>query len=133
MTLLSATEQNRSLALFYGASRGAGSSATHELALFTGDPRTGGTELTATGGYARVSITNDGTNWPAPSGGMILGADQTFAASSGAWSDTATWWVLYAVDSGEMADGMPLDDEIDVSVTGETPRVRPRIFYNGGL
>lgn len=128
---LDTAAQDASLDNDYGASAGANAPSSHELALFTDDPRLGGVELDATGGYARVVVTNDGTSWPAASGGMKTCAVQTFADATGAWSDTATWWVL--LDGSTMWDGAPLDDEIDINEAGAGPVVQPKIYYNGGL
>ncbi len=47
---------------------GSGTPATRYFALFNGNPTSGGTEASGTG-YARVSVTNNSTNFPAASGG----------------------------------------------------------------
>lgn len=130
MTLLSPAAQSASLDNDYGANKGPNAAAAHELALFNGDPRLGGTELTSDGGYARVVITNNGTNWPGASGGSTTSAQQTFAASTDAWSDTATFFVLYdhadgttAWDSGELAD------EISVETSGTEVATSVTVYY----
>jgi hypothetical protein len=131
---LDTAAQDASLDNDYGATKGANAPSSHELALFTDDPRLGGVELDATGGYVRVVVTNDGTNWPAASGGMKVGAFQTFPDSTAAWSDTAKWWVLFDhADGTTRWDAGPLDDEIDVNAAGAGPVTRPSIYYNGGL
>lgn len=130
MTLLSTVEQNRSLDLFYGANKGAIASAAHELALYAGDPRTTGTELTSTGGYAAVTVTNNGTNWPAASGGAKTSAVQTFPTSTAAWSDIATHFALRDSVTGDIADCGPLDAEVAVDAAGIVVTRQVTVFYN---
>ena len=60
------------LAGYFGASKGASAPASHTLHLFATPHEVGGVELT--NGYVPVSITNDGTAWPAPSSGLLTGA-----------------------------------------------------------
>lgn len=134
MALIDTAAQNASLDNDYGASTGPNAAAAHQLALFTDDPRTGGTELTSTGGYARVVVTNDGTNWAAAAGGSKTSAPQMFAASTDAWSDTATWFVLYDDADGTTAwDAGPLDSEIAVDTSSTEVETTLTIYYNGGL
>ena len=61
--------------------------ATVWVALYTVTPTDagGGTECTG-GSYARVSLTNNATNWPAgASGAKANGVAITFPAATGAW------------------------------------------------
>lgn len=129
MALVSIAAQNASLSFSYGASKAAGAPATFELALFAGDPSTTGTELAATGGYARVSVTNNGTNFPAPSDGQLTGALQTFPTSSAAWSAVATHWALIDAATDEVWDADALEQEIEVNASGVTPTARPIVYY----
>jgi hypothetical protein len=68
---------------------GSGTPATWYVALYSAAPTKagGGTELSGNG-YARASVTNNGTNFPAAaSGAQTTGADITVGpASGGAWS-----------------------------------------------
>lgn len=77
--------------------------ATLYLAIYTAAPSDagGGTEATG-GGYARLSITNNGTNFPAATGTAPTekdnGVDFDFPAATGAaWSAGAnmTHWALH--------------------------------------
>jgi hypothetical protein len=134
MTLLDAAAQSASLNNDYGANKGPNAPASHELALFTGDPRVGGTELTSAGGYARVVVANNGTNWPGASGGSTTSAEIALPTSTGAWSDTATWFVLFdAADSTTRWDAMPLFEEIDITVAGVTKSLILTINYQQGV
>jgi len=75
--------------------------ATVYAALFTAGPTDagGGTEVSA-GGYARVAVTNNGTNFPAASGGAKAnGAAISFPAASATWG-TVTHFALYDAASG---------------------------------
>lgn len=72
------------------------------LALFTAAPNEsgGGTEVSG-GGYARLSITNNSTNWPAASAGQKAnGTALSFAAASGAAWGTITHWALMSASTG---------------------------------
>jgi hypothetical protein len=128
--LLSAAAQSASLNNDYGANKGVSAPVSHEVALFNGDPVLGGTELAATGGYARVTITNNGTTWPDASAGATTSATVTFPTSTAAWSDTATHFVLYDhADSVTQWDSGLLKDEISVDAAGEAPRAELTIYY----
>lgn len=75
--------------------------ATVYVALFTAGPTDagGGTEVSA-GGYARATVTNNSTNFPAASGGAKSnGTAITFAAASATWG-TVTHFAIYDAASG---------------------------------
>ncbi len=82
-----------------------GSSATKlgasiELGLSSTEPNVDGSNITepSGGGYARLTITNNDTNWPAASGGLKNnGVDHSWTASGGDWLGL-THWVIW--DSG---------------------------------
>lgn len=128
--LIDTAAQNKSLDNDYGSTKGANAPAAHEVALFDGDPTQGGTELTSDGGYARVTLTNNGTNWPAASSGAKTSATVTFPTSTDAWSDTATWFVLYDHADSVTAWDAGLVAEISVDAAGETPRTTLTIYYS---
>lgn len=130
--LLDPAAQSASLDNDYGATKGANAAAAHEVALFNGDPTQGGTELDSTvGGYARVVLTNNGTNWPAASSGAKTSAAVPFAASTAAWSDTATWFVLFDhADSVTRWDAGLLDSEVSVDAVGDVASPTLTIFYS---
>lgn len=122
--------QNKSLDNDYGSTKGANAPSSHQLALFAGDPNLSGTELTSTGGYARKTVTNNGTNWPAASDGIKVCAAQSFAVSTAAWSGVATHWALFDNADGTTCwDTGTLDEEIDVTAAGVTATVAPKVFY----
>lgn len=136
MGLLSIAAQNASLDHDYGASKAAGAPAAFELALFNGDPTLDGVEMDAAGGYARVTMTNDGTNFPAAADGQKVCAEVTFPTPTGEWTaagepDTATYWVLFDAATGDAWDYDELTEEIDVEEAGGTVTVQPVIFYGG--
>lgn len=97
--------------------------ATVYLALFstaTTDAG-GGTELTG-GGYARIAVTNNATNWPAAAGGSKSnGVAITFAAASGAWATATHFAIMSALTGGVMLFHGPLTTSKTVA-SGETPR-----------
>lgn len=66
---------------------GSGTPATVTVALYTAPPTDagGGTEVTG-GSYARVSVTNNATNWPAAAGGQKSnGTVITWPAATASW------------------------------------------------
>jgi hypothetical protein len=78
--------------------------ATVYAALFTVAPSDsgGGTEV-AGGSYARASITNNATNFPAASGGAKAnGAAVTFATATAAWGEVKAYALFDAATSGNM-------------------------------
>jgi hypothetical protein len=89
------TEENSILkARFGGAAETV--PATWHIALTTTTPTdsAAGTEVTG-GAYARVAVTNNTTNWPAPTTGTIAnGAAITFPAPTAAWG-TVTHFELW--------------------------------------
>jgi hypothetical protein len=136
MALVSIAEQNLSLDLYYGANKGSIAASAHELALFVGDPSLGtSTELTSAGGYARVTVANDGTNWPAAADGAKTSAAVTFADSTDAWSGVPTHWQLFNVDTGDAGDSGVLDPTVSFSIDGAgvVVNLTLTIYYDGGL
>lgn len=128
--LLDTAAQNASLDNDYGATKGANAPASHEVALFDGDPSNGGAELTSTGGYARVTVTNNGTNWPAAADGAKTSATVTFPTATAAWSDTATHFVLFDhADSVTRWDSGLLDNEASVDVAGTVVAATLTVYY----
>lgn len=78
--------------------------ATVYIALYTVDPSDagGGTEVTG-GSYARVAVTNNGTNWPAASGGSKSnGTDFTFPTASAGWGVVTAMGIFDAATSGNL-------------------------------
>ena len=76
--------------------------ATVYVALYTVTPSDtgGGTEVTG-GSYARVSVTNNATNWPAASGGAKAnGTAITFTTATADWGTVVAFAILDAVTGG---------------------------------
>lgn len=72
------------------------------VALFTAAPTDagGGTEV-AGGGYARVAVVNDGTNWPAAAGGQKKnGTVITFPTATASWGNLTHWGFYDALTAG---------------------------------
>lgn len=131
MTLLSTAAQNKSLDNDYGSSKGANAAASHKVAMYAGDPATTGTELAATGGYAQVTLTNNGTSWPSvAAGGAKTSMQITFPTSTAAWSDVATHFLLLDATTGDEWDSGPLSAELSVDQAGVIAKVTLTVFYN---
>lgn len=78
--------------------------ATVYVALYSVTPSDsgGGTELTG-GSYARVSVTNNSTNWPAASSGSKSnGTAITFPTASADWSTAVAFGILDASTAGNL-------------------------------
>lgn len=78
--------------------------ATIHVALFTAAPTDagGGTEV-ATGSYARVAVTANTTNFPAPSGGAIAnGTAITFPTASASWGVVTHFGLFDASTAGNL-------------------------------
>lgn len=126
--LVDITERDRSLGLYFAAYSTA--PTEFEVALFVGDPANGGTELPATGGYARVTVPNDATTWPdAPADGSITSAPVTFPTSSAAWDDAPTHFQLFNADTGDAGDSGVLADPVSVLGAGVVVKPSLTVFY----
>ena len=71
--------------------------STVSIALFTADPGEAASEANEVSGgsYARQSVTNDGTNWPAASSGeKANGEIIDFPTATADWG-TVTHWALF--------------------------------------
>lgn len=128
---LDVAAQNAALDALLGSGKASGVPSSWEVALFAGDPANGGTELTGTGGYVRVTVTNNSTNFPNASGGIKTAAVVLFAAPSAAWSDTANYWVFYdhADSSTAWFYGL-LSEELTVYGTETVVQIQPALYWN---
>ncbi len=116
---------NAMLDAAYGTTRAAHCPGDHDLALFYGDPRDGGTELDPTGGYARVTV--DDSDWNAAASGEKSTGWVSFPAPTDAWSDEATHWALF--DGVTLWDSGPLDSPLEVTGAGPGPLVRVTVRF----
>lgn len=84
-----------------------GAAATHYFALFTAAPTDagGGTECTG-GSYARKSMTNNATTWPAATGTSpttkTLGAAVTFVTATASWGTVVAMGIFDASSGGNL-------------------------------
>lgn len=143
MPLLDIEARNASLDNDYGATHGPNAPASHELALYAGDPAEGGLELEATtevedadgiitvmpNGYARVTLPNDATIWPPAADGLKESVLISFPVSTEAYSATATHWALIGAD-GAYWDAAELMTPADVTGPGQTPVLTLSVFYD---
>ena len=92
---------------------------TVEIALSTTDPTEDGSGITepSGGGYARASVTNNSTNFPAASSGTKSnGTAITFPTATATWG-TLSHWALY--DGGVLKIYGELDDGAGTPTTRE--------------
>lgn len=74
------------------------------VALYTSAPTDsgGGTEVTG-GSYARVAVTNNGTNWPSASGGAKSnGTAITFPTATASWGEIFAFGILDDPSAGNL-------------------------------
>jgi hypothetical protein len=111
----------------YGASRSTAFPATVYLGLFNGDPSVSGSELdTSTGGYARLAIPNDSSNWGVASGGVKTNLLTLYmSASTGAFNVPADYFGFFdasvggnLLDTGQLLDISNNPTTITVSQAG---------------
>jgi hypothetical protein len=135
MALVSIPAQNASLDNDYGATKGPNAAAAHEVALYAGDPLTGGVELDSAGGYARPVVSNDGTTWAAADGGAKTSAVVTWDVSTAEWTSAgdpavADYFLLIDSATGDFWDSGLLSDPISVDAAGATPSAVLTVFYD---
>lgn len=130
MALVSTVAQNASLDNDYGTTRGPNALASHDLALYDGDPREEGVEISGNG-YARVTIA--AADWAAAADGYkSLSAAVTFPAPTDEWPLTVRYWAL--IGAGSIWDSGPFAEEIDVTAAAPAgPEVSISIFYNDAV
>lgn len=111
----------------FGSGAGLGAPATWYLGISTTTPNEDGTGFTEPvgGSYARVTITNNSTNFPAATTvsdetRKTNGAKFTFANPTGTWG-IATYWGLFTTLTGGLPEySDPLDAAISIR-NGNTP------------
>lgn len=100
-------ERNRLLSLRYGDNSPAyARPGTVYFGLFTVMPTVGagGTEV-AGGSYARVGQTNNGTNFPDPTAGVMSnGVDITFPQATAPWGSVVGFGIFDAASAGNLLD-----------------------------
>lgn len=112
------TARNMALDACYGDARSTRWPASVQLALFNGDPATGGTELTNAGGYSRAVIANSSANFPdAASGVKTSGTTTQFSPSTGAFSAGFTHWAFIDASSNLLDSGQVTDPNTNAPVT----------------
>lgn len=119
---------NSHLESSYGPNRGALRPDSHEYALFFGDPRFGGVEMTG-GGYARVTVDGD-TDWLPADEGEMSTAWLQLPSTTGEYDSEATHWALIYDDGGDVIDDSgPLADTLVVTGAGDGPTVRATVRW----
>jgi len=118
---LASPAKGKSLDNDYGSSAGGKAPASHQVAIFNGDPTAGGTELTGTSGVSRLSVTNDGTNWPdSVSDVKSNGVKLDHTASTGAWASSGDYVALIDPVTSEIWDYKGPIPPISVTGAGQT-------------
>lgn len=127
--------QNATLDSMLGDNAGGVMPSSFEVALFTGDPASGGTELLSSGGYARATVANDSASFPDASGGQKVSAAISFSPPSGAWvgavTDEVTHWLLVdAADSTTQYFSRPFADPFTIVGTEPSVAVQLVVAWN---
>lgn len=125
MPIRDAAARRKSVRNDYGTDRASDAPASHQVALFNGDPMTGGVEVTGPG-YARTTVlpadwVND------PDDPEKVYATATFPAPTGEWAE-ATHWALLGSDA-LWWDCAPFDEPLVITGAGVAPVVRLELFY----
>ena len=78
--------------------------ATVYVALYTTAPSDSGGGVEVSGGsYARKSVTNNSTNWPAASGGAKSnGTAITFVTATASWGEVTAWGLFDDPSAGNL-------------------------------
>lgn len=102
-----------------------------EVALFNDHPAFGGTELAATGGYARAMLNADLTDFPAAADGLKSSVLVDYGTSTGPWSDTARFALLISGDDSTTRwFVITLGQEISVDDAGVPVSIILRDYWN---
>ena len=146
MPILSTAAENASLNNDYGATKGPNAAAAHQVALFIGDPAGDGIEVPNTtvteefplgtpNGYARVVLTNNGTNWAAAADGQKDSAIAVeFPDALEAYPGTVTHFALFDNADGVTGwDCAPLLDPLDITEAGDGVSVALTVFYSDSV
>lgn len=133
MPIRDTAAMNASLDNDYGPTRGPNAAASHDVALYSGDPmipadQGGGVEIDG-GGYARVPLA--AADWEPADAGAKSAAPVTFPDTTAAWATAATHWALF--DGAVMWDCGPLAEELVVTGPGSGPVVEVTVFYADSL
>lgn len=123
MPIRDAIARRKSLRNDYGTDAAADAPASHDLALFAGDPMLDGVEVTG-GGYARAEVLP--ADWEDDDTEAIFAIVQ-FPDATAAW-DIATHWALYGAD-GNWWDCGEFASPMNVAGAGPGPEARVPIFY----
>jgi hypothetical protein len=111
---------------FYGDGRAPGAPALIDMALFVGDPTSAGTELTSTGGYARVQLGNNSTIFPdalpSNSYAKLVGIPLRFPVSTAAWSGTPDHWAFFDHATGDLLDSGTITGSATISAANQILR-----------
>lgn len=117
---------NACLDAAYGTSRAAHCPASHQLALFFGDPNYGGVEISG-GGYERITV--GAADWDAAEDGAKSTANWLqFPDATDEWPSEATHWGLYD-DDENLWDTGPLAGTLNVTGAGAGPLARITVRF----
>lgn len=130
MPIISVEAQNASLANDYGPTHGAQSPDNLELGIWDDDPRFGGAELPADGGYARVPISHSDFSTPADGKTTIL---VQLADSTDEWPTPGKWWVIIDADTGDLWDGDALNTPVVVAGAGSFDPMPVTVYHPDAL
>jgi hypothetical protein len=115
------TYENKMLDVTLG-SPASGMPGTVYVALFTSAPSdgAGGTEVSG-GGYSRVAVTNNTTNFPAAVNGVKSnGTAVTFPTATGTWGLVVAWAIMDASSGGAVVFEGGLSPGVNIT-SGITP------------
>lgn len=118
---------NRWLASFFGPDRSAVAPGSWDVALFVGDPESGGVEQTGPG-YARVTLSSAAFPAYADLVDGSTSAVVTFPPATGEWPDDCTHWALFG-PTGRMGPSGELGVPVEVGAAGSFDPVQVTVFF----
>lgn len=127
MPLIDVIAENVALDACYGDNHSTTWPDSVTIRLFDGDPRDGGVELDAVGGYEGLTVTNDDTTFPPADAGAKTTPLLDFGTSTDAWSASATWAVIEA--DSILIEAFQFDTPVTVAEAGVSVQVQLVLFH----
>ena len=105
--------------------------------LYSSDPSVEDTpsdvELGTDGGYAAVDYaSSDWVDADTDTGTKATASNVSFGTSTGAYSDTATYWGITSTDADTLVYSDALTQPIPISASGQTAAFKPTLYLQDG-
>lgn len=131
MPLVDTAAQNAALDACYGGDHAIMWPAAFTVRLYDDDPRNGGLELPADGGYAAIIVDNDDILFPPADGGEKVAGPFDFGTSTDAWGGVGLWVAFE--DSGVIYDAVDIPDPVVVDAADQSVLVVATLFHQDSV